>query len=188
MARSLTVFGQTFQGLVDKCYVLFIYIQAQKTKASSCASTNTVQKLQRLTYQIVVGLVILATEEVLQLSSPQVRGAKAEKRGKRYSSCHFDSLSKIGNYTERCHVGEHGRVSVPPTPTTMISPWTWCTAMALNNATCFPRCQYVVDSYHLFESSFLHSLLTPFLTPAHPSFHQVLSSEASDISKGSGFV
>lgn len=83
MARSLTVFSQTFQGLVDKCYVLLIYIESKKTKASSCASTNTVQKLQCLTYQIVIGLVILATKEVLQLGSPQVGGAKAERRGKR---------------------------------------------------------------------------------------------------------
>lgn len=92
MARSLTVFGQTFQGLVDEGDVLFIDVEPEKTKASSCASTNTVQKLQGLTYQIVVGLVILATQEVLQSGGPQVGGGKAERRGKRSSPCHFDSI------------------------------------------------------------------------------------------------
>ena len=72
MARSLTVFGQTFQGLVDEGHVLFVDIESQKTKTPGGASTNTVQKLQRLAHQIVVGLVVLATEEVLQLGRPQV--------------------------------------------------------------------------------------------------------------------
>lgn len=92
MARSLTVFGQTFQGLVDEGNILFIDVESEKTKASSCASTNTVQKLQGLTYQIVVGLVILATQEVLQSGSPQVGEGKAERRGKRSAPCHFDSI------------------------------------------------------------------------------------------------
>lgn len=83
MAWSLTVFSQTFQGLVDEGYILFIYIEPEKTKTSSSASTNTVQELQRLTHQIVVGLVILATKEVLQLGSAQNGGAKSERRGKR---------------------------------------------------------------------------------------------------------
>lgn len=83
MAWSLTVFGQTFQGLVDEGDVLFIYIEPEKTKTSSRASTNTVQELQRLTHQIVVGLVILATKEVLQLGSAQNEGAKSKRRGKR---------------------------------------------------------------------------------------------------------
>ena len=65
MAWSLTVFSQTFQGLVDEGYVLFIYIEPEKTKTSSSASTNTVQELQRLTHQIVVGLVILWRKYVL---------------------------------------------------------------------------------------------------------------------------
>lgn len=74
MTRSLTVFGQTFQGLVDKGYVLFVYIEPEKTKTSSSASTNTVQELKCLTHQIVVGLVILTTKEVLQLDSPIALG------------------------------------------------------------------------------------------------------------------
>ena len=83
MARSLTVFGQTFQGLVDKGHILFVDIEPEKTKTPRGTSTNTVQKLQCLTYQIVVGLVILATKEVLQVGSPQVGGTKAKRRGKR---------------------------------------------------------------------------------------------------------
>lgn len=81
MARTLAVLGQTLQSLVDEGYVLFVYIESEKTKTASCASADTVQKLQRLTYQIVVGLVILATKEVLNMSSPHVRRAKAERRG-----------------------------------------------------------------------------------------------------------
>lgn len=66
VARPLAVFGQALQGLVDKGYVLLVDVQSEKTKASSCAPTDTVQKLQCLTHQIVVGLIVLATKEILQ--------------------------------------------------------------------------------------------------------------------------
>lgn len=73
MARPLTVLSQTLQGLVDKSYILFIYVQSEKTKASSCAPTDTVQKLQCLTHQVVVGLIILATKEILQWGTQEQR-------------------------------------------------------------------------------------------------------------------
>lgn len=60
VARPLTVLGQTFQRLVDQRYVFLIYIQTKKSKSTSRASTDTVQKLQRLAHQVVVGLVVLA--------------------------------------------------------------------------------------------------------------------------------
>lgn len=60
MARSLTVLGQTFQCLIDERYIFLIYIQTKKAKSPSCASTDAVQKLQCLTHQVVVGLVVLA--------------------------------------------------------------------------------------------------------------------------------
>lgn len=45
MARSLTVFGQTFQGLVDEGHILFVDIESEKTETPGGTSTNTVQKL-----------------------------------------------------------------------------------------------------------------------------------------------
>lgn len=96
MARSLTVFGQTFQGLVDEGHILFVNIESQKTKTPGGASTNTVQKLQCLAHQIVVGLVVLATKEVLQLGSPQVWGAEAKREGNGHSACHLDHVWSLG--------------------------------------------------------------------------------------------
>lgn len=60
VAWPLTVFGQTFQCLVDQRYVFLIYVQTEKPKSSSCASTDAVQKLECLAHQVVVRLVVLA--------------------------------------------------------------------------------------------------------------------------------
>lgn len=82
VAGPLTVLGETLQGLVDEGYVLLVDVEAEEAQAARGASTDAVQELQGLAHQIVVGLVILATEEVLRLGSPQVGGAKGEKREK----------------------------------------------------------------------------------------------------------
>ena len=65
MAGALTVLSQTLQGLVNEGHVLLIDVEAQEAKAPCGAATDTVQKLQGLTDQIVDILVILAAEEVL---------------------------------------------------------------------------------------------------------------------------
>lgn len=90
MTRPLTVLSQTLQGLVDKRYVLFIYVQSEKTKASSRAPADTVQKLQCLTHQIVVGLIILATEEILQWDMQEQRQNEERKKG--HPFCYLDCL------------------------------------------------------------------------------------------------
>lgn len=86
MARPLAVFSQALQGLVDKGYILLVDVQSEETKASSCAPADTVQKLQCLTHQIVVGLIILATKEILQRGHVRT---KAKRRGQRSPILHL---------------------------------------------------------------------------------------------------
>lgn len=44
----------------------FVDVEAQQAQSSRGASTHDVQELQRLTHQVVVGLIILAAQEVLK--------------------------------------------------------------------------------------------------------------------------
>lgn len=66
MAGTLAVLGDGLQGLADQVYVTLIDVKAKQAEASCGASTNTVQELKRLTYQVVVGLVVLVAKEVLK--------------------------------------------------------------------------------------------------------------------------
>lgn len=73
MAGPLTIFSQAFQCLVDEGHVLFIDVESQKAQPTSGAATDTVQELQCLTDQVIISLVVLATQEVL-------RGDKKNKK------------------------------------------------------------------------------------------------------------
>lgn len=66
MAGTLAVLGDGLQGLANQVHVTLIDVKAKQAEASSGASTNTVQELESLTHQIVVGLVVLVAEEVLK--------------------------------------------------------------------------------------------------------------------------
>jgi len=66
MARTLAVFCQCFQRLVDKSNISFGDVQAEKTKSAGRTAADAVQKLQRLTDNIVVGLVALRSQIILQ--------------------------------------------------------------------------------------------------------------------------
>ena len=66
MTRSLAILCKTLQCLVDESYVVFIDVEPQKPQPASCTAANTVQELQCLTHQVVVGLVRLVTQVVLQ--------------------------------------------------------------------------------------------------------------------------
>lgn len=89
VARPLAVLSQTLQGLVDKSYVLLVDVESEETEAPGCAPTDAVQKLQCLTHQVVVGLVILATKEILQRG---MRGQRQREEGKGHPSCYLDCL------------------------------------------------------------------------------------------------
>lgn len=61
MARTLAIFCQGGEGLVDEVDIVLIDVQAQQSKTTSGATTDAVQELQSLTNQILavfaVGLV-----------------------------------------------------------------------------------------------------------------------------------
>lgn len=66
MTRALTVLCDSFQGLADQVHIILVYVKAQQAEASSGASTNAVQELKGLTYQIVIRLVVLVAKKVLK--------------------------------------------------------------------------------------------------------------------------
>lgn len=66
MARALAVFSDTLQCLLDQVHIPLINVEAQQPQASSGAPTDAVQKLQRLTNQVIVGFVVLIPKEILQ--------------------------------------------------------------------------------------------------------------------------
>lgn len=65
MAGPLAVLGQGLQGLGDEGHVVLIDVEAQQPQPARGAATHDVKELQRLTHQVVVGLVVLAPQEVL---------------------------------------------------------------------------------------------------------------------------
>lgn len=65
MAGPLAVLGQGLQGLGDEGHVVLIDVEAQQPQPTRGAATHDVKELQRLTHQVVVGLVVLAPQEVL---------------------------------------------------------------------------------------------------------------------------
>jgi hypothetical protein len=62
MARTLTVLRECLQRLVDQRHIVFVDVQPQQPKTTSCGATDTVHKHQGFRYQIVVGLVVLVTK------------------------------------------------------------------------------------------------------------------------------
>lgn len=66
MTRALTVLSDSFQGLADQVHIILVYVKAEQAEASSGASTNAVQELKGLTYQIVIRLVVLVAKKVLK--------------------------------------------------------------------------------------------------------------------------
>lgn len=65
MAGPLAVLGQGFQGLGDEGHVVLIDVETQQPQPPRGAAAHDVEELQRLAHQVVVGLVVLAPEEVL---------------------------------------------------------------------------------------------------------------------------
>ena len=66
MARPLTILCQSFKGLIDEVNIVLIDIEAQQPQASSCWTTNAVQKHECFTNKIVVGFVLLSTQIILK--------------------------------------------------------------------------------------------------------------------------
>jgi len=71
---TLAVFRQCFQSLVDQSDVGLRDVQSKKAKSTGRTATDAVQKLQRLTDNVVVCLVILRPQVIL----PQHRTAIAK--------------------------------------------------------------------------------------------------------------
>lgn len=66
MARALAVLSDALQRLFDQVNVPLVNVKAQQPQASCGAATDAVQKLQSLTYQVIVGFVVLVPKEILQ--------------------------------------------------------------------------------------------------------------------------
>lgn len=62
---ALAVLSDGFQGLAYQVDITLINVEAKQTKASSSASTDTVQELKSLAHQVVICLVVLAPKKVL---------------------------------------------------------------------------------------------------------------------------
>lgn len=69
LAGSLAVLCKCFQGLNDEVDIWFIDVQAQQAQATRRTTTHDVQELKCLTHKVVVGFVILTTQEVLETQS-----------------------------------------------------------------------------------------------------------------------
>lgn len=65
MTWTLAVLSQTLHSLVYKSHVLLVDVETQQAQSSSGAATDAVQKLEGLTDQVVVVLVVLVAQEVL---------------------------------------------------------------------------------------------------------------------------
>ena len=66
VAGPLTVLCDGLQGLPHQVYVALVDVQPQQAEAPRGAAADAVQELQRLTHQVVVGLVVLVAQVVLQ--------------------------------------------------------------------------------------------------------------------------
>lgn len=62
---ALAVLGQRLEGLCDERDVGLVDIKSEQTQTSGGAPTHDVEELQSLTDQVIVGLVVLAPQEVL---------------------------------------------------------------------------------------------------------------------------
>ena len=69
MTGPLAVLSEALQGLVDERHIVFIDVESKEAKSTRSAPTDTVQELECLTHQIVVGLVRLVSQVVLKAHS-----------------------------------------------------------------------------------------------------------------------
>jgi len=65
LAGTLAVLCERLQALGDEVHVGLVDVETQQAQAPRGAATHDVQELQRLTHQVVVGLVVLAAQEGL---------------------------------------------------------------------------------------------------------------------------
>ena len=65
MTGTLAVLSESDQGLRDEVHIALIDVEAQEAQASRCTATDTVQELQGLTHQVVLGVALL-TQVVLR--------------------------------------------------------------------------------------------------------------------------
>lgn len=66
LAGALAVLCKSLQCLRDQVHVGFVDVKAEQAQPPCRASTHDIQKLQGLTHQVVVGLVVLTAQEVLE--------------------------------------------------------------------------------------------------------------------------
>ena len=67
MTGTLAVLRQALHSLVDESYVLLIDVKPQQPQTPCGATADAVEELKRLTYQIIVVLVILVAQKVLEM-------------------------------------------------------------------------------------------------------------------------
>lgn len=84
---ALAVLGDGFQGLAYQVDIALINVEAKQTKASSSASTDTVQELKSLAHQVVVCLVVLAPKKVLDTGN-KCKSATGRFNSSWTSSCY----------------------------------------------------------------------------------------------------
>lgn len=65
VAWALAVLCEGLQGLDDEAHVVLVDVEPQQPQPSCRAAAHDVQELEGLTYQVVVGLVVLTAQEVL---------------------------------------------------------------------------------------------------------------------------
>lgn len=65
MARTLTIFSETFQGLVDQINVVLVDVQTKKSQSTSGAAAYTVKEGEGVTDQVIGILIILLSQVVL---------------------------------------------------------------------------------------------------------------------------
>ncbi len=66
MAGSLAVLGKRLERLVNERHVALVDVEAEQPESARRAAADTVEELQRLAHQVVVGLVVLVPEVVLK--------------------------------------------------------------------------------------------------------------------------
>lgn len=66
VAGALAILGEGLQGLDDEAHVVLVDVEPQQPQTARGAAAHDVQELQSLAHQVVVGLVVLAAQEVLK--------------------------------------------------------------------------------------------------------------------------
>ena len=104
--RSLTVFRERIQRLIDQFDVILIDVVAQQTEKSGLRATDRIEKLQRFANKIVIGFVVVLQSEIVLI--------EGEKSRRRSASKEKGNRPEIRDYGSRRAVGESvGLVSWP---------------------------------------------------------------------------